>query len=243
MPEQKKPKPLHADHRARMQERVRRHGLESLAEHEVLEYLLFFAIPRKDTNALAHRLIQHFGDFCKVLEANEDQLCEVEGIGPASARLICLILETARYYNIKKRRPRPCLKNTGKAVEYLQPLFYGQQNELFYVIAMDEDMYPLRDLRVEEGLHNQVTVDYQKTVRMVVKTGCTRVILAHNHPTGLALASKGDMLSTMMLVKALGSVGIDVEDHIIICKEEYYSMREHGNFPRYDRATNGIRCE
>ena len=88
MAEQKKGECIHADHRSRMQKRVEREGLTSLAAHEVLEYLLFFAIPRKDTNALAHRLIQHFGGFCEVLEASEEQLMEVDGIGPASARLI-----------------------------------------------------------------------------------------------------------------------------------------------------------
>ena len=73
---------LHAKHRARMQERVERDGLDSLAEHEALEYLLFLSIPRADTNALAHRLIQHFGDFCKVLEAEPEELMQVEGSRP-----------------------------------------------------------------------------------------------------------------------------------------------------------------
>ena len=84
--------PLHENHRARMQERVARDGLESLAEHEALEYLLFLAIPRKDTNELAHRLIQHFGDFCKVMEAEPEELQRVEGIGPRSANLIHTVM-------------------------------------------------------------------------------------------------------------------------------------------------------
>ena len=87
---------LHANHRARMQERVDRDGLDSLAEHEALEYLLFLSIPRADTNELAHRLINHFGDFCKVMEAEPDELMQVEGVGPKSARLIATVMAFGR---------------------------------------------------------------------------------------------------------------------------------------------------
>ena len=80
---------LHANHRARMQERVDRDGLDSLAEHEALEYLLFLSIPRADTNELAHRLINHFGDFCKVMEAEPDELMQVEGVGPQECAADC----------------------------------------------------------------------------------------------------------------------------------------------------------
>ena len=98
---------LHAKHRARMQERVERDGLDSLAEHEALEYLLFLSIPRADTNALAHRLIQHFGDFCKVLEAEPEELMRVEGVGPKSARLISTVMACSRYYRAEKAQDSP----------------------------------------------------------------------------------------------------------------------------------------
>lgn len=84
MPEKKTTNSIHEEHRARMQERVARDGLTSLAAHEVLEYLLYFSIPRRDTNPLAHRLIQHFGGFCQVLDASEEELMQVQGIGPAA---------------------------------------------------------------------------------------------------------------------------------------------------------------
>lgn len=84
MPEKKTTNSIHEEHRARMQERVARDGLTSLAAHEVLEYLLYFSIPRRDTNPLAHRLIQHFGGFCQVMDASEEELMQVQGIGPAA---------------------------------------------------------------------------------------------------------------------------------------------------------------
>ena len=106
MPQDKKEKPLHADHRARMQQRVRRDGLASLAAHEVLEYLLFFSIPRQDTNPIAHRLIRHFGSYCNVLDATEEELLKVEGVGPASARLIASIRKFEQVYQLQQRRGR-----------------------------------------------------------------------------------------------------------------------------------------
>ena len=104
MPEKKTTNSIHEEHRARMQERVARDGLTSLAAHEVLEYLLYFSIPRRDTNPLAHRLIQHFGGFCQVLDASEEEVMQVRGIGPASARLLHSFRDVARFYQIQKHR-------------------------------------------------------------------------------------------------------------------------------------------
>ena len=134
---------LHAKHRARMQERVERDGLDSLAEHEALEYLLFLSIPRADTNALAHRLIQHFGDFCKVLEAEPEELMQVEGVGPKSARLISTVMACSRYYELKKRKTRLSLNSAETAIAYVKPLFRGVQNEQLYLILLDDACRPV----------------------------------------------------------------------------------------------------
>ena len=176
---------LHAKHRARMQERVERDGLDSLAEHEALEYLLFLSIPRADTNALAHRLIQHFGDFCKVLEAEPEELMQVEGVGPKSARLISTVMACSRYYELKKRKTRLSLNSAETAIAYVKPLFRGVQNEQLYLILLDDACRPVQDLRIAEGVPNRVAVDTRKLLRAVARTNSTCGILAHNHPTGL----------------------------------------------------------
>ena len=235
-----KDKPIHADHRARMQARVRRDGLDSLAEHEALEYLLFFAIPRKNTNPIAHALIQRFGNFCRVLEASEEELEQVEGIGPASARLIHSILEFSRYYGLRRRRTRVSLRETEKAIEYVRPLFFGLQQEALYLIAMDEHFTPLRDIRIAEGLPNKLTFDLSKLARAAVATGCTCAILAHNHPSGLAIASEADFATTVQVVKSLGLLGIDVLDHLIIAADDASSMRQSGRMPHYDSLNRQV---
>ena len=197
---------LHAKHRARMQERVERDGLDSLAEHEALEYLLFLSIPRADTNALAHRLIQHFGDFCKVLEAEPEELMRVEGIGPKSARLISTVMACSRYYELKKRKTRLSLNSAETAIE---------------------------------GVPNRVAVDTRKLLRAVARTNSTCGILAHNHPTGLAIPSEADRLTTYHIMEVTGQLGFTIMDHIIIAGEDGCSMLNRGSLPEY-RVNSGV---
>lgn len=168
---------LHAKHRARMQERVERDGLDSLAEHEALEYLLFLSIPRADTNALAHRLIQHFGDFCKVLEAAPEELMQVEGVGPKSARLISTVMACSRYYELKKRKTRLSLNSAETAIAYVKPLFRGVQNEQLYLILLDDACRPVQDLRIAEGVPNRVAVD---TRQAAARRGPHQLDLRHS---------------------------------------------------------------
>lgn len=234
-----KERPLHENHRARMKARVQRDGLESLAEHEALEYLLFLAIPRKDTNELAHRLIQHFGDFCKVMEAEPEELVRVEGIGPKSAQVISTVMAFSRYYGLKKRKHRVALDKTQAALEYVRPLFLGKQNELLYLILLDDKCCPVRDLRVAEGVPNRVHIDTRKLLRDVARTDATCGILAHNHPTGLPVPSEADLIATVGIMDALAPLGVAVIDHIIVAGEEGCSMRERGCLPEY-RGGHGI---
>lgn len=236
----KKQQPIHADHRARMQERVRQNGLESLAEHEVLEYLLFFSIPRKDTNALAHTLIQHFGSFCNVLQASEEELLKVDGIGPASARLLHTFLPVSRFYSLKKRVKRPNLSNPDAAAEYLRPLFYGETEEIFYLIALDNKYAPLRDIQVARGLPDKVSFDPQLLTRRALGSGCSCALLAHNHPSGLAIPSEGDFRTTCAIVASLGAIGVDVVDHVIIADHDACSMQKSGRMPHYDPLTRQV---
>ena len=230
---------LHAKHRARMQERVERDGLDSLAEHEALEYLLFLSIPRADTNALAHRLIQHFGDFCKVLEAEPEELMQVEGVGPKSARLISTVMACSRYYELKKRKTRLSLNTAETAIAYVKPLFRGVQNEQLYLILLDDACCPVQDLRIAEGVPNRVAVDTRKLLRAVARTNSTCGILAHNHPTGLAIPSEADRLTTYHIMEVTGQLGFTIMDHIIIAGEDGCSMLNRGSLPEY-RVNSGV---
>ena len=233
--EKKKDEGIHAAHRSRMQQRVEREGLTSLAAHEVLEYLLFFSIPRKDTNALAHRLIQHFGGFCEVLDATEEQLMEVDGIGPASARLIHSFREVERCYEIQRLKEQHICLNTSKICsEYVRPLFSDTHKEQFFMIAMNDSLEPLKNICIGVGSPNAVKLDASYVIRSAVNSHCTCVLLAHNHPAGLPVASSEDVKSTQAIIRLLKSVSVNVVDHIIIAQgKQYFSFADHGFIERF----------
>ena len=230
---------LHENHRARMKARVERDGLESLAEHEALEYLLFLSIPRQDTNELAHRLIEHFGDFCKVMEAEPEELAQVPGIRPKSAWLNSTIMAYSRYYSLKKRVKRQPLDKAEAAIDYVKPLFHGIQNEQLYLILLDDACRPMQDLRIAEGVPNRVTVDTRKLLRTIARTNSTCGILAHNHPTGLAVPSEADRLTTYRIMELTSQLGFTIMDHIIVAGEDACSMLNRGSLPEF-RAGGGI---
>lgn len=230
---------LHENHRARVQERVDREGLDGLAEHEALEYLLFLSIPRADTNALAHRLINHFGSFCRVMEAEPEELMQVEGVGTKSARLIATVMAMGRYYQLKKRNVRQPLDTSKAAIEYVKPLFRGVQNERLYLILLDDACRPEQELLISEGVPNRVTVDTRKLLRAVARTNSTCGILAHNHPTGLAIPSEADRLTTYRIMEVTGQLGFTIMDHVIIAGEDGCSMLNRGSLPEY-RPGGGI---
>lgn len=234
-----KERSVHEKHRARMQARVERDGLESLAEHEALEYLLFLAIPRQDTNELAHRLIEYFGDFCKVMEADPAELVRVKGIGPRSAQVIHTVMAFGRYYGLKKRKRRTALDQMEHAIEYVKPLFFGEQNELLYLILLDDKCRPVRDMRIAEGVPNRVQIDTRKLLRDVARTEATCGILAHNHPSGMAVPSDADLIATLGIMKALDPLGVSILDHIIVAGEDACSMRSRGCLPHY-RGENDV---
>lgn len=223
--DKKKEKPVHADHRARMQQRVRREGLCSLAAHEVLEYLLFFSIPRQDTNALAHRLIEHFGSYCSVLDASEEELLKVKGVGPASARLLASVRKFEQFYQLQLRRShaRP-LRTEADRIEYVSPLFLAEREEKCYLITMNDQCYPLREVLVSQGIPNYTGINSRKLAREAVAGDSTCAFLAHNHPSGVALPSRNDLLATAQVERLLDALGVHLVDHILVAPDGAASM-------------------
>lgn len=235
MPETpKKPRadaPMHSDHRARMHARVAQYGLDSLAEHEALEYVLFFAIPRRDTNPLAHALIARFGSFAGVLEASEADLCSVPGIGPAAARFLHLLAETDRYYLLSRGRARRRLADTAALTAYLVPLFQGARHERLLLLALDDRRRLLRTTWLSDGSAGGVEVSVRRIAAEAVSAGAAYAVLAHNHPDGAALPSREDLLSTAEIQRALALLEITLLDHIILAGDEWLSMRDSGRLP------------
>ena len=127
----------HEGHRQRMRARVEQYGLESLAPHEALEYLLYITNARRDTNGIAHALLERFGSFAGVLEASEEELCRVPGVGPASARMLHLLPEVSRYYEHSRTSTEGALTTTERLAAYLKPRFAGAKQEKALLLSLD----------------------------------------------------------------------------------------------------------
>ena len=230
MPENKE---LHANHRQRMRKRfAQQGGFSGFAEHEVLEYILYLAIPRRDTNPLAHRLIDRFGSLCQVLEASEADILTVEGAGPAVARLLTTMHAANRYYSQNRARAPRAFQDLEEVAVYLIPQFYGAVTEQVYVLFLDDRNCPIKLQKVTEGTVNEAAMARTQIARLAVQCHATQAVLAHNHPAGAALPSPADLQFTRELANALASLGIRFLDHIIVDKEgDYISLQQSGRMP------------
>ena len=221
----------HEGHRQRMRARVEQYGLESLAPHEVLEYLLYITNARRDTNGIAHALLERFGSFTGVLEASEEELCSVAGIGPASARMLHLLPEVSRYYEHDRTSTEGALTTTERLVTYLKPRFAGARQEKALLLSLDSRSRVKGVCWLKEGDSRMVGLEVKDVVSAA---------LCHNHPNGVPLPSREDLAATENIVRALGLVKIRLRDHIIIAENEYFSMRESNRLPFYDFETGAM---
>lgn len=231
---------LHEGHRDRVKEKIRKKGFEDLPEHEVLEYILFFSIPRKDTNPLAHELVNRFGGFAQVLEASEEELRSVNGVGDKSAALIKMLLGVGRYYAQCKTRSKEFPESSKEREELIASLFYGESNEVFWIIALNDKLEILRKVKLAEGIPNTVSASISRIAAEAVSAGATALVLAHNHPNGASLPSPEDIPATARIMAALKPLNIQVLDHYIAAPDGVCSMRKRGNMPFFNDVTGEV---
>ena len=225
---------IHAGHHERMRKRFLDEGLDHFQEHEVLEMLLHCVIKRKDTNPIAHDLIKHFGSFAQVMEAPAEELQKVNGIGPESAVFLSFIQEVCRYYLVNRSIQSVILPTIDRCGEYLVPFFYGQRNEKVYILCLDAKCKVLCCRELEEGSVNFANVSTRKIVETALAVNATNVILAHNHPSGLALPSGEDIQTTRRVAAALDAVEIALVDHIVVADDDFVSLAQSGYYRQED---------
>lgn len=222
---------VHDGHRQRKKEQFRTHGLDAFADHEVLELLLYYAIPRRDTNPVAHRLMERFGSLDGVFSATVEELEEVEGMGKNAATLLALWMPLYRRVRTKPTAKEVILNSTEQAGRYFMDLFFGMRREELYEACLDAKGKLLACCRIAEGSVDAVNINTRRLVENALKCGASAVILAHNHPSGIALPSPDDNTTTLALWDALRAVGIPLIDHIIVADEDYVSLRDNGLLP------------
>ncbi len=218
----------HDGHRERLRNKIKSNGLESLEPHEVLEYILYFAIPRKNTNDIAHDLIKKFGSVVDVLEADKEKLVEVEGVGLKVADFLTSLPEISRYYFNFEKLSTIKFTKTKDIAKYLITHFKGKKHEIFTVICLNNkgELIVCKDLFV--GTVNEVNVCMRKFTEEILATNCAAVLISHNHPNGFVAPSGNDLVLTKTIINLLQPLSIQFLDHILVAGKDFVSFRESG---------------
>lgn len=219
---------IHDGRRERVRKRFMENKLDGFADHEALELLLYYAHARGDVNPLAHILLNRFGSLTGVFSASTEMLTQVEGVGEQTAvllQLVPLIAQRARQADLKKEL---VLNTREKIGDYLLELFSQERNEAVYEVCLDGKGKLLACRRLGEGSVSAVNLDIRKIVQNAIVFCASSVILAHNHPSGVALPSEADHAATLRVKTALESVDVRLEDHIVVADHDFISFSESG---------------
>ncbi len=220
----------HDGHRKRLRERYLNAGPEAFQPHEMMELLLSYAIPRKDTNELAHRLLKEFRSLKAVLEAPVEQLAKVDGIGESAAILINMMLPLWRAYQSEMLKAASAVTYTSpqKMMEYCVKQLTGERDEVFLLLSFDSRLRLIAEDRLERGTPDQVSILPRKVLTTLINRSATGAVLVHNHPSGNLTPSQADLDVTERIRRVLESVDIRLLDHIITGYQESISLRNEG---------------
>ena len=219
---------IHDGHREKLRRRFLDGGLDTFADHEALELLLFYAIPRRDTNELAHRLMEHYGTLDAVLTAPLEELTQISGIGENAAALIRLVPRLAQKARLSAAAREIVLSDAERMGEYLLERFRGEKNEVIYQLCLDRKGKLIVCRRLNEGSVDSSELNIRRLVENALLSSASMVVLAHNHPSGIALPSPEDYVTTDRVEEALRVVGVQLVDHIIVADDDYVSMAASG---------------
>lgn len=217
-------------HRKRLRERFREEGLDHFDEVNVLELLLFYAKPRIDTKNLARELLNQFGSLSRVLEATPAELETVEGVGENTSTLLTLVTQLGRYYLVNRSDNPKILNTTEKYGRFLVGNFHGRREESVFLLCLDAKCKMLACQLVGQGSVSSANVPIRKIVELALAANATTVVLAHNHPSGLAIPSEEDKEATERLAIALGAMDIVLADHVIVADEDFVSLAQSGMY-------------
>jgi len=208
----------HDGHRQRLLDKFVKFGGESFENHEIMEMLLFYSIPRVNTNEIAHGLIERFGSIRGILDASIEELCQVHGIGLRSAELIKLTAELfARSANEKIDTKKQFTKYS-QVCEYLSAQYIGISKEIVYLLVFNNAMRLIATEKIGEGNANSVAISSDMILKCAYQYNSTNIILAHNHPNGKALPSGDDLTTTGIVRNHLAAYGVRLIEHFVIAE-------------------------
>ena len=245
----------HSGHRARLRDRVRKEGLDHFQNYQVLEYALTFTIPYKDTNVVAHKLINKFGSLAGVLEADEEDLKTVDGISEVSAHFLANLLKIYHFYEKDKVGQKVKIISPLDSYNFVKQFLKGKLVEEIYIVCVNANNKVEAVEKIAEGSANETTVSIRKIIERMTKAKVGNVIVAHNHPKGSHEPSKQDDYFTKSLLIALTLNGYHFMDHIIIGEKDeivdydengypivssYYSYRNSGRMEIFEKEIGSL---
>ena len=221
-------KPSYFGHRERIREKFAAAGLDSFLDHEILELLLTYAVPRRDTKPLAWALLKKFGTLAAVFDADENQLTQVDGIGTGAARFLRLIRAVFKKYSLDEVKETVSIRTPQQVLEYCKASLAGKKEECLEIIYLSVRNTVMSTQVVASGLIDRVAVSPRKIVECALAAKASAIILVHNHPSGDATPSQEDISLTQDVIQAAALFGILVHDHIIVGKDSHYSLKANG---------------
>ncbi|MCP4936614.1 MAG: JAB domain-containing protein [bacterium] len=222
------PSPHFHGHRERLKQRLLDSDGEALADYELLEALLFRALPRRDTKPIAKELLLRFGSFSEVINASEGELRKIKWIKDAAIGEFALIKAATRRLLKTAVVKRPVLTSWAKVLDHCRAAMAFEPREQFRILFLDKRNRLILDEVQQTGTIDHAPVYVREICRRALEVNATALILAHNHPSGDPTPSRGDIEMTKEIVKIAGGLGISVHDHIIIAKEGHASFKGLG---------------
>lgn len=223
----------HAGHRERMRRQLKTSGMDSLSDVQVLEVALYYAIPRRDTNELAHTLLARFGTLAGVFDASYEELTSIPGVGENAAALIMLVPQILKKSYVARGEETAYITSSTEAGKYLVPRFMFEKDEIALLLCLDTQKRVISCTEIGRGVVNAVNASPRKVVETALKKRASAVILAHNHPDGFAIPSREDDIATKQIYSSLELVGIPLVDHIIVAGNDFVSYADSGMLTMY----------
>ncbi len=212
-------------HRKRIRQRFRDHGPNGFADYELLELLLFSAIPRRDTKPLAKALLNRFKSFAGVLAAPPARLKEIPGVGQAVVDLLKVTQASAQRFARGEVDAREPLSSWSKVIDYIRTAMAFADVEEFRILFLDKRNGLIADEVQQTGTVDHTPVYPREVIRRAIELSATAVILVHNHPSGDPTPSRADIQMTRQLIDIAKPLGIEVHDHIIVGRDGQVSFK------------------
>ena len=232
---------IHKNHRKRLKSKVKDYGLGCLAYHEVLEFLLTYTIPRKDTNPIGHNLLENFGSFCDVIDADYYDLLKVDGVGPESALFISTLADVMEIYNkSKQERKAQTLNGPGACAKFFRMFYPIKSTEDMLVVGLSANKKVVKICKQKGYNDVSVSVNFKNIINQMSVKNVNSIVLFHTHPHGNVEPSEQDIIATQSILNMCLTNGIDFDDHLILNETQYYSFRQDGMIDKMKFKFNSV---